>query len=148
MTKLSKILNIVLYVLLAVTIALAGLFYFGGEIEGAAYKTPVYTESILNWAIALVIFAAAISIIAEIIALVLRPKSAIRSLISIVGLAIIVLVAYSLGDATALVLPGYDGPDNVPSMLMLADTFLYSMYFLFGIAIAAILYTEVSRLFR
>ncbi|MDG5799197.1 hypothetical protein QA597_02345 [Marinilabiliaceae bacterium ANBcel2] len=148
MTKLAKILNIVLFALLAVTIVLAGLFYFGGEIEDAAYTTPVYTDSILNWGIILVISAAAISIIAEIIYLVLHPKNAIRSLISILVLAALVIIGYSLGDATPLTLPGYDGPDNVPSMLLLADTFLYTIYFLFALVLGAIAYTEISRQFR
>src|SRR5690554_6244366 len=148
MTKLSKILNIVLYLLLAVTLVFAGLFYFGGEVEGTAHPTPVYTETFLNWGIALVIGVTVITILAEIIKLVLNPKNAVRSLLSILFLAIVVFIAYSLADATPMVLAGYEGPDNVPSMLLMADTFLYSMYFLFGAAFLAILYTELSRIFR
>jgi hypothetical protein len=148
MTKLSKILSIVLYAILAVTLVFAGLFFFGGEVEGAAYTTPIYTESFLNWGIALVIGTAVISILAEIAMLILHPKNAIRSLVSILGLGVIVFVAYSLGDATPLKLAGYEGSDNVASMLLLSDTFLYTMYFLFGIATVAIIYSEVSRLFR
>lgn len=148
MTKLSKILNIVLYLLLAVTLVFAGLFYFGGEVEGTAHPTPVYTETFLNWGIALVIGVTVITILAEIIKLVMNPKNAVRSLLSILFLAVVVFIAYSLADATPMVLTGYEGPDNVPSMLLMADTFLYSMYFLFGAAFLAILYTELSRIFR
>lgn len=148
MTKLSKILKIVLYLLLAVTLVFAGLFYFGGIVEGATYLTPNYTESFLNWGIALVIGTAAVTILAEIIKLVLNPKNAVRSLLSILFLAVVVFIAYSLADATPMVLVGYEGPDNVPSMLLMADTFLYSMYFLFGAAFLAILYAELSRIFR
>ncbi len=148
MTKLNSILNIVLYALLAVTLFLAGLFYFGGYVEGTVFPTPIYTEPILNWAKILVIVTAAIAIIFEIIFIVMRPKNAVRTMISIMGLIILVVVAYSLGDATPLSLPGYEGGDNVSSMLLLSDTFLYSMYFLFGIAILTIAYSEVSRLFR
>ena len=148
MTKLSKILNIVLYVLLAITLVFSGLYYFGGEIEGQVHPTPVYTDLILNWGVILVFVTAILAIVFEIFQLITHPRSAIRSLISILALAVVVFVAYTLGDATPLSLPGYTGPDNVPAMLLLSDTFLYSMYFLFGIAIAAILYTELSRLFR
>jgi hypothetical protein len=148
MTKLSKILNIVLYAILAVTLVFAGLFYFGGDIEGATYYTPAYTETFLNWGIALVIGTAVITILFEIIRLITNPKNAVRSLVSIAIIALVVFIAYSLSDATILDLPGYDGSDNVPSMLLLSDTFLYTMYFLFGGAFLAIVYTEVSRMFR
>jgi hypothetical protein len=148
MTKLSKILSIVLYAILAITLVFAGLFFFGGEVAGAPYYTPVYTETFINWGVALVIGTAVITIIFEIVRLLLNPKNAVRSLVSIALIALVVFIAYSLSDATILDLPGYDGSDNVPSMLVLSDTFLYTMYFLFGGAFLAIIYTEVSRMFR
>lgn len=148
MTKLSSILNIVLLALLAVTLFFAGLFYFGGYVEGTVHPTPIYTESFLNWAKALLIGTAAIAIIFEIVFIVLRPKNAVRSVISLLGLAVVVFIAYSLGDGTPMNLVGYEGPDNVPSMLIMSDMFLYTMYFLFGIAIVSIAYSEISRLFR
>ncbi|MGQ1946258.1 hypothetical protein ACT3CD_04050 [Geofilum sp. OHC36d9] len=148
MNKLSKILNIVLIALLGVTLVFAGMFFFGGDVEGAAYETPVYTDLFLNWGIVLVFLTAGITILFEIISLVLQPKNAMRSLISIAVLAVIVFISYSIGDPTPLVLPGYEGTDNVASMLLLSDMFLYSTYFLVGILIVAILYSEVSRIFR
>ncbi len=148
MTKLSKILSIVLYVLLGVTLVMAGLFFFGGEVEGAAYPTPVYTETFLNWAKILVVSAAVIAILFEVVSLVLNPRNAVRTLLSIAALGIIALISYSLGDGTPMNLIGYKGTDNVPSMLVMSDTFLYSLYFLFGIALLVILYTELIRLFR
>lgn len=148
MTKLSSILNIVLLSLLAITLFFAGLFYFGGYVEGTIYPTPIYTESFLNWAKALLIATASVAIVFEIIFILLRPKNAVRSVISLLGLAVVVFIAYSLGDGTPLNLVGYEGPDNVPSMLIMSDMFLYTMYFLFGIAIVSIAYSEISRLFR
>jgi hypothetical protein len=148
MTKLSKYLDIILYILLAVTLVFAGLFYFGGEVENAAMPTPLYTESFLNWGKVLLISAAAVTLLFEIFNLIIHPQSAVRSIISIVLLGIIVLVSYSMGDGTPLNLVGYKGFDNVPSMLLLGDTFLYSIYILFGAALFAILYTEVSRIFK
>lgn len=148
MTKLSRILNFVLIALLAITAVLAGLFYFGGEVEGAAYDTPIHTDTFLNWGIFLVFATAAVTIVFEIISLILRPKNAVRSLISIVVLAVVIFISYTLGDATPLKLPGYEGTDNVASMLILSDMFLYSTYFLVGILIVAIIYTEVAKIFR
>jgi hypothetical protein len=71
-----------------------------------------------------------------------------RTLISIAILAVIAVISYSMGDGTPLQLVGYKGSDNVPSMLIMGDTFLYSMYILLGGALLAILYTEVSRIFK
>jgi hypothetical protein len=146
MTKLSKYLSYVLYLLLAVTLVFAGLFYFGGEVEDAGY--PLYTESFLNWGKVLLMIAAAVAILFEIANLLLHPQAAVRSLISIALLGVIVVIAYSMGDGTPLQLVGYKGPDNVPSMLILGDTFLYSTYILIGGALVAILFTEVSRIFK
>lgn len=148
MTKLSKILSIVLYAILAITLVFAGLFYFGGDVVGATYYTPVYTETFINWGIALVIGTAVITLLFEIVRLIFNPKNAVRSLVSIAIIALVIFIAYSMSDATILNLPGYEGSDNVPSMLILSDTFLYTMYFLFGGAFLAIIYSEVSRLFR
>jgi hypothetical protein len=148
MTRFSSILNYVLFALLAVTLVFAGLFYFGGEEVGAAYPTPNYTEPFLNWAKILFFCAAAIAIVFEVLFVLMRPKNAIRTLISFLVLGVVVFVAYSLGDATPLNLVGYEGPDNVPSMLIMSDTFIYTMYFLFGMAVLTIAYSEISRMFR
>ncbi|WP_439183982.1 hypothetical protein [Carboxylicivirga taeanensis] len=151
MTKLSKILNIVLYLLLAITLVFAGMFYFGEwltEADGVAHDTPVYTETFLNWAKLLIYVTAGVSLLFEVFHLVMNPRNAVRSLVSIAILGVITLVAYGLSDDTPLQLIGYQGADNVPSMLTMAGTMLYGTYLLFGIVLVAILYTELSRLFK
>ncbi|WP_075589716.1 hypothetical protein [Labilibacter marinus] len=148
MTKLTKILSFVLYALLAVTVVLTIMYFTGGEIPGETYETPVYTDLFLNWAKFLVVATAGITVLFEIVNVVLNPKNAMRSLISIAVLIVIALVSYSLADATPLALGGYEGEDNVPSMLKLAGAFLYGTYVLLGIVVVAILGTEVSRIFK
>ncbi len=148
MTKLSKILNYVLIALFVATAAFTLLFYLGGEIEGATYSTPVYTESFINWAIILLFAATIITIVFEVVSLILRPQNALRTLVSIGILAVIVIISYSLADSTALVLPGYEGSDNVPSMLIMSDMLLYSTYILVGVLLATIVYTEIAKVLR
>jgi hypothetical protein len=53
-----------------------------------------------------------------------------------------------LSDGTPLRIMGYEGSDNVPSMLKLTDTGLYTFYLLFGVAAFSIVATEVSRIFK
>jgi len=148
MTKLSKFLNIALYVILAVTLVLAGMFFLGGDVAGETYKTPVYTESFLNWAYVLIFIAAGISLVFEVVHLVLNPKNAVRTLISIGLIAVVTLVSYGLADTTPLDIVGYQGTDNVPSMLSMSGTFLYVTYILLGAVVVSILYAELSRLFK
>jgi hypothetical protein len=148
MTKISTYLSYVLYLLLAATLVYAGLFYFGGEVQDATLPTPLYTETFLNWGKILLVAAAAIAILFEIVNMILHPKAAIRSLVSIALLGVVVLVAYSMGDGTPLQMVGYKGSDNVPSMLILGDTFLYTTYILIGGALVSILFSEVSRIFK
>lgn len=125
MGKLSKILSFVLYALIAVTAVLTIMFFTGGEVPGETFLTPVYTDTILNWAKFLVVGAAAITILFEVMHVVMNPKNAVRSLISIAVLFVIGLVSYSIADGTPMDLGGYEGQDNVPSMLKLAGAFLY-----------------------
>ncbi len=148
MKKLSNILSYVLYALLAVTAVFVVLFFTGGDVPGETYTTPVYTDLVLNWAKILVAIAAIFTVGFEVFHVFINPKNAMRSLISIAVLVVIALVSYSLADTTPLALGGYDGPDNVPSMLKLAGAFLYGTYALLGIVIVAIFGTELSKIFK
>ncbi len=148
MTKLSKILSFVLYGLLAVTVVFTILYFTGGEVPGEAYSTPVYTDLLLNWAKLLVVATAICTILFEVVNVVLNPKNAVRSLISIAVLVVIALISYSLADGTPMNLEGYEGADNVPAMLKMAGAFLYGTYALLGIVVVAILGSELSRIFK
>lgn len=71
-----------------------------------------------------------------------------KSFLGLAVLAVIILIAYAMSDGTPLNIVGYTGTDNVPSHLMFSDTILYTMYFLFGGAIVAIIATELLRKVR
>ncbi|SMO74516.1 hypothetical protein SAMN06265379_106121 [Saccharicrinis carchari] len=148
MTKLSKILSLVLYALLGVTVVLTIMYFTGGDVPGETFRTPVYTDTFLNWAKILVVATAAIVVLFELVNIVLNPKNAVRSLISAGVLIVIALVSYSMADDTALRLSGYEGADNVPSMLKMAGAFLYGTYILLGIVFVTILGTELSKIFK
>ena len=128
-----------------ITVVVLGLFIFGGELPNQAYPTPVYTSAFLNWAYILCGIAIVAAIAFPIARLFSRPKQALKSLIGLVGVAIVVMVAYSLADGTPMDLKGYNGPDNVPSMFILSDTIIYTMYILFVGAVLAILGSEIYR---
>lgn len=145
---LSKYLNILTYVMIGLTAIFVAMFYLGGEIPNQAYTTPVYTDVLLHWAKALFFVTAGLSLLFPIIQLVTNPKGAVKGLAGLVGLGLIILIAYSLSDATLLNLPGYTGADNNPASLQFADTVLYTMYILGIGTVLSIVATEVLRKLR
>lgn len=145
---LSKYLNILTYVMIGLTAVFVIMFYLGGEVPNQAYPTPVYSDLLISWASILFFATAALSIIFPIIQLIVNPKGAIKGLMGLVGLGLIILVSYSMSDATLLDLPGYTGPDNNPASLQFADTVLYTMYILGIGTIVAIVGSEIIRRLR
>lgn len=146
--KLDKMLSILTYVMIGLTVVFVAMFYLGGNVEGEAYDTPVNTDLLLNWAGLLFIVAAGLSIVFPIVQIVTNPKAAGKGLMGLVALGLVVLVAYSMSDGTLLNLPGYNGTDNNPESLKFADTVLYTMYFLGVGAVLSIVATEIIRRFR
>lgn len=141
----KKILNILTIVMFVITAVLLGLFMFGGKVPNQLYTTPVYTSTLLNWAYILFGIAIIAAIIFPIIRLFSRPKQAMKSLIGLAVVVVVVLIAYAMADGTPMKIIGYNGPDNVPSMLILSDTIIYTMYILFAGTILAIIGTEIYR---
>ena len=43
-----------------------------------------------------------------------NPANAIKSLLGLVLLAVVLIVAWAMGDGTPMQIPGYSGTDNVP----------------------------------
>jgi hypothetical protein len=58
-------------------------------------------------------------------------------------------VAYMLGSDTPLNIIGYEGTDNKdPQVLRFVDMGLISMYFVLGLTVLTILYSEIARYFK
>ena len=141
----EKILKIVTIVMFAITVVILGFFIFGGEVPDQVYTTPVYAASLLNWAYILFIIAVVAAVAFPIVRLFTRPKQAMKSFIGLAVVVVVVLIAYAMADGTPMKIIGYNGPDNVPSMLILSDTIIYTMYILFAGTILAIIGTEIYR---
>jgi len=156
----QKLVSVFLYFILAVSVVILGYFYYVSsgvtyendtpfEMKLAAYGGII--DVFIIWAYILIIVATAAAIIPAVIQMVTQPKNAVKSVISVVLLAVVVLIAYAMSDGTPFTseqLPAYEGNDNVPSMLKMADTMLFSMYFLLAGAIISIIYAEVAKVFK
>ncbi|MFP4023943.1 MAG: hypothetical protein ACLFVR_05395 [Thiohalospira sp.] len=143
---MNKILRIVLIILLAVSAVMGILFYSGGEdISGQ----PVYTNTFIVWAYILTGIAIVFAIIFPIFQMIKNPKAAVKSLLGLLVVAVVIFVAYAVASGEKL---GITNPElmkyDVPGTLKYAGTLLNSVYFLAGLAILSMIYSEVSKMFK
>lgn len=152
---LSKVLNVILGLLLGLSAVLTVVFYvtnadisteasFSSQIEQMGAVLQYY----LYWMYLLAGIAAASAILFPLIGLFTDLKSALKTLIFLAIVAVIVGIAYSMADDTVMKLPGYQGSDNVPSRIKFAGTILHTLYFIAGLSVLSILYSEIAKLFK
>lgn len=147
----SRLINILLGVLMAITAVMVVIFYAGPLVEGTEgtnFEEPRITETFLTWAYILLGITAGLTIVFSLIGLFLNPKGAKKSIVAIVFAGVVILIAWFLADDTVLYLPHYTGSDNVPQTLKFVDTGLFTAYLLAGVAILAIIYSEISKAFK
>lgn len=147
----SKISSYILYALMAISVVLILLFFFGGYVEGTKgtnFAEPNHTNTALIWAFVLFLIALITALIFPLAFLIMNPKRALRFLIGLGVVAVFIFIAYQLGSDELLNLINYSGPDNVPKTLKLVDTGLILTYFLALIALVSILYNEISKVFK
>ena len=157
-SKLSyKVSYYVLYAMFALILIVLGLFFFGGDAQGAAVMAgvdpemwqPANTDALLYLMYGLFAVAVIATIVAAIFqfgsALKDNPVSAIKSLIGLILLVLVMVVSWAMGSEETLRVPGYDGTENVPFWLKLTDMFLYSIYFLLGATVVAIILSSIWK---
>lgn len=141
--KISKITTSILWLLFAVSIFLVLLTLMGGDVEGATLQTPVYLDTIMFYTYGILIFCAALVLVLEIINIISSPAKSIKSLISFLLILVVIAIAYLSADGTPLNIPGYEGTDNVPSMLKVTDTGVFTFYVLGIVTVLAVIGFEI-----
>ncbi len=143
------------YALMAISVILVVIFYLNNgnvNTDDSTSKQMADLGPVLNyyifWAYVLLGIAAIFSLIFPLFRMIGNPKSGVKTLISVVILAVVLLIAYQLGDDTLLNLPGYDGNDNVAERLKMTDMAIFTMYALLAGALLAMLFSSVRRLFN
>ena len=157
-SKLSyKVSYYVLYAMFALILIVLGLFFFGGDAQGAAVMAgvdPEMWETANTDALLYLMYGLfAVAVIATIVAAIFQfgsalkdnPVSAIKSLIGLILLVLVMVVSWAMGSEETLRMPGYDGTENVPFWLKLTDMFLYSIYFLLGATVVAIILSSIWK---
>lgn len=109
------------------------------------YKTDVA----IIWGYILLLIAAITALIFPIIYAIVHPANMVRSLLVLVGVAVLVFVSYLLSSGEPIEIIGYTGTDNSnPAALKMIDTGLIFMYFVLGLALFSILYAEIAKYFK
>ena len=155
MQHLSKYTSWVLYALMLFAVVAFAMFYFGGYVPGTEdsdFKEPVYTGLVLNTAYVYVIAGIITTLFFALFQfgnqLMTEPKEALKSVLMIALFAALLIISWSLGSGEPLVLPAYDGTDNVYFWLKLTDMWLYSAGFLLFVAIASIFGFSLYKVVR
>lgn len=155
-TKIRKISSWTLLTVTFISLVVFALFYFGGEDEPIGvdqFKNPTYTGAMLIWAYILLALCAVGMLLFGITQFFNKfktnPKGAIMTLAVFVGFAVLMIIAYAIGDATPL--PGINADSqkfNVTGWLKVTDMWIYAMYMLLALAIIAILWGSVKKIMK
>ena len=150
-TKIRKISSWTLLVCSVITIIVMGMFFGGGIIDPNAENIEyVNTGLLLNWTyiiftvtiVAMIVFALwqFVSILKT------NPKSALMSLLVVGLFAILLVVTYSMGDATPLKGLNTDSQVfNTPFWLKATDMWIQTSVVLFILIIIAVLAGSVKK---
>ena len=141
---MQKISSVILYILAAISVVLAGLFFFGPVITEFGEEVPKFYTHNLGWAAILFIAAVAITLIFSVVYLITHPKALKGAIISIFAMGVLVVLAYFL--ASDLPMEGMEG--ITPKTLKWTGTGLILTYILIIVAVVGILASEIYRAFK
>jgi len=135
--SIANITKWILYLLLVLSVVPGVLFYAG----------MLDTEIFINWAKILLLVAAAVMVISPIYGFIINPQNIVKMLISIVGMVIVVAVAYVLAgnEFTSYRLEELNSTVETSKLVGMG---LFTTYIAFGITVIAILYSSVVKLFK
>ena len=136
--KLSKILQIVLYVILGVSLVIYVFFYINGE---------SMTDTVLVWAYILLGLTIISVLVFPIIYFIKNPKAAVQFLLILVGFAILYGVGYMLASNN-IDSPIFEKQEISSNLSQMIGAGLITAYILAGLAILAILYASISSAFN
>lgn len=146
----------VLYTVLGITLLVVGLFFLGGETPEAqrlvwdlSKEEPLYTDALMYWMYGLLCLAVLLVLGTALYKFSVRwavsPREAVRPLLGAALLGCVLAVSWMAGSDRPMDMPGYDGTENVPFWLKLADMFLYTIYVLLAVAVLLIAGFGIAR---
>lgn len=156
-TKIHKTSKMAMYIVVAITILISALFIFGGQTAeadrittvDASVSQPAFTSLLLYWMYVLLAITIVVLILFGIAGvftgLKTNRKATLQSTLAVLALGALFLITYVIGSGTPLNIVGYSGTDNVPPTLKMTDMWIYSMYVMLALTVAAILLAPVIK---
>lgn len=135
---LNKILQIGLYVILAISLVLFVLFYINGE---------SMTNTVLYWAYILLAITVLLLIGFPIVFFIKNPRKGLTVLFVLIGFIILFGISYLFAsDATNAVI--YEKRSITPGISRFIGASLIMVYILTGIAVLSLIYTGIINAFK
>lgn len=152
MNKSGKIVSIILWALIVISaILIISLLVNISDTESDPTMGS-WINTNLIWTYILIVIGAAVAILAGLYQMFTDKRAAKKGIISIVFLGAVALIAYLLASPE---IPQFIGVDKfidngklTERVAKLVDTGLYATYILFGLAVIAIAFSSVSKLFK
>ena len=155
---LSRISNIVALVLLAVSVVIVLAMYIGPNADtitnagGDVMNVPAATDTLIYWCYALLI-ATVVAVVGFaaykfISNLIINPKGGIKTIVTLVAFAILIIVAWNLGSPEKLPIIGYEGTENEGFWAQFTDMVIYVCYKLFVLVFLAIIGNRLYTKFK
>lgn len=147
-SKIRKISSTVLLVIAALAVVVFAMFLFGGFVDPAAAKPePRYTNLLLYLCygvlIASVLVLLGFAIWGFVNNLRTNPRKAMGGLIALVALVVMLGITYAIGSTEHLALGADFTQYNTDFYLKISDMWLYSIYTVLGITIAAMIWGAI-----
>lgn len=157
--RIQNVSGTALLVMLLLSVVVVAMFFLGGEtpmeqrlVADTSLSEPAQTDLLIYWMYILFGVTVAVTLVAALYQLVTgfidSPKTTLKSLLGVVLLVVIMIVSWAIGSGEPLVMPGYEGTENVPFWLKLTDMFLYSIYILMGITVLLIVGFGITKKFK
>lgn len=153
MQNLSKYTSAILYLLLAVAVAVFVMFFTGGYVDvDAEYLEPVNTDLVLNLSYIVIAIGIVLTVLFAayqfIMQLLHAPMKALGALASVGAFAALLFISWTLGSGQPLAIPGYEGTQNVHFWLKLTDMWMFSAGFLMAASVVSIGLFSLLKLVR
>ena len=151
-SKIRKISNLTLLVLLAASLVVLGFFYLGGIVPGTENMeepVPMHLGTLLYWMYGVLGLALVVTVLSALVQLIMlfrdNLKSAIESLAIIILFFGLFVVGYLLGDGTPLNIQGYDGTENTSFWNSVTDMWIYTTYIFLALISCVLIWGVVKK---
>jgi hypothetical protein len=103
----------------------------------------------LIWGYILLFIAILTALVFPVVYMIAHPVNLLRTILILVGISVLLGISYLLSSSEPMQIIGYSGTnDSDPGILKLIDTGLILSYFVLGLAVIAIVYSEISNYFK